>query len=376
MFLKCSDSRTILFDMIDILPDSVRKGRGAVGNPTGRFEHDERLRIDDGWWQDEDDLAPRLATQWFEDASRSVIARNKSPDIPFDRSINPYRGCEHGCIYCFARPTHAYLNLSPGLDFETKIFVKKNAPELLAGELRRPGYTCAPIGLGVNTDAYQPLEKDFKITRGILEVLNRFHHPVTILTKSSRILRDVDILGELAASNLVHVMVSVTTLDSELARRMEPRAGTPTQRLQTIEALNKAGIPAGVLASPMIPAINDMELERILEACSAAGAEDAGYILLRLPLELKELFSDWLEAHYPDRAAKTLNLIRQCRDGRLNAAGFGERMSGKGPYADMLSKRFKNTCRRLGLNQREAKPDLECGLFQPPPLPGDQLTLL
>jgi len=362
--------------MIDTLPDRARKGRGAVGNPANRFDPQSRIRTDDGWWQEDDELAPKLATQWFDDASRSVIARNSSPDVPFDRSVNPYRGCEHGCIYCFARPTHAYLSLSPGLDFETKIFSKRNAPTLLADELRKPGYIAMPMAIGVNTDAYQPLEIELEITRGVLEVLCDFRHPVSIITKSSRVLRDVDILSEMAADDLVHVMVSVTTLDANLARHMEPRAGTPIQRLRAIRELNAAGIPAGVLASPMIPAINDMELEQILETCAEAGAKDAGYIFLRLPRELKEMFSDWLRAHFPDRADKVLSLIRQSRDGQLNAAGFGVRMSGTGAYAQMLSKRFKAAARKLDLNQRKETPELNCDLFAPPPAPGDQLSLL
>ncbi len=304
------------------------------------------------------------------------MARNSSPDIPFDRSVNPYRGCEQGCVYCFARPTHAYLSLSPGLDFETKIFAKRNAPALLAKELRKPGYVPKPIGLGVNTDAYQPLEKELRITRGVLEVLRDFRHPVSIITKSSRILRDLDILSDMAADDLVHVMVSVTTLDANLARHMEPRAGTPVQRLRAIRELNAAGVPAGVLASPMIPAINDMELEQILEACAEAGVKDAGYIFLRLPRELKEMFTDWLREHFPDRADKVLNLIRQSRDGQLNAAGFGVRMSGTGPYAQMLSKRFKAAAKKLGLNQRKETPARNCDLFAPPPAPGDQLSML
>ncbi|WP_144300247.1 PA0069 family radical SAM protein [Elioraea rosea] len=330
----------------------ARKGRGATLSPPCRFDHLAGERADDGWGTLEEELAepPRLETTLTRDATRSIIARNESPDIGFDRSINPYRGCEHGCIYCYARPSHAHLGLSPGLDFETKLLFKPEAATLLARELSRPGYRPAPIALGSNTDPYQPVERQLKLTRAVLEVLAEFNHPCTIVTKSALVARDIDILAPMAERRLVRVCLSVTTLDRSLANVMEPRAATPSRRLQAIEALSAAGIPTAVLAAPMIPGLNDAEMERILEAGARAGATAAGYILLRLPHELREMFTAWLEAHYPGRAARVLALIRQTRAGALNDARFGSRFTGSGVYADMLARRFAACTTRLGLS--------------------------
>jgi DNA repair photolyase len=350
----------------------VRKGRGAISNESGRFEPERRVAADDGWGSLDADLPP-LRTETIIDRSRSIIARNTSPDIPFDRSINPYRGCEHGCIYCFARPTHAFLGLSPGLDFESRLIVKPDAPALLRRELAKPGYSCRPIAMGTNTDPYQPIERDHEITRGILEVLSDCGHPVSIVTKSALVLRDLDILADMAARNLVKVFLSVTTLDKGLARRMEPRAAAPGRRLDAIRGLTEAGVPTGVMAAPMIPALNDHELDAILEAAHAAGAGGAGYILLRLPLEIKELFEDWLRTHYPDRAARVLGLVRQTRGGALYKDKWGERMSGTGPYADLLARRFATACRRLGLDRNDRRLDTD--RFRPPPADDRQMSL-
>ena len=344
----------------------ARKGRGATLSPSCRFDRLSGERTDDGWGTLDEDLAdpPRLETTLTRDATRSIIARNESPDIGFDRSINPYRGCEHGCIYCYARPSHAYLGLSPGLDFETKLLFKPEAATLLARELSRAGYRPAPIALGSNTDPYQPVERQLKLTRAILEVLSEFNHPCTIVTKSALVARDIDILAPMAERRLVHVCLSVTTLDRRLANVMEPRAATPARRLQAIEALTAAGIPTAVLAAPMIPGLNDAEMERILEAGSRAGATAAGYILLRLPHELRDLFTAWLEAHYPGRAARILALIRQTRAGALNDARFGSRFSGTGVYADMLARRFATAATRLSLDTPSSR--LDCSAFRVP----------
>tara|TARA_B100000315_G_scaffold123899_1_gene113903 strand:+ start:9161 stop:10246 length:1086 start_codon:yes stop_codon:yes gene_type:complete len=358
----------------EAIPEQARKGRGAVGNPAGRFEQTERVAVDDGWWvPEDDDLTRNLQTKIRPDAARSVITRNQSPDIPFDRSVNPYRGCEHGCVYCFARPSHAFLDLSPGLDFETRIFFKEHAASLLEKELRKPNYTPAPMALGVNTDCYQPAERDLKITRSILEVLQAFNHPFSIITKSAGILRDLDILTAMAKRNLVHVMISVTTLDRDLAGKMEPRAATPDRRLKTMQALNEAGVPTGVLASPMIPGLNDNEIENILDACAEAGAVQAAYLLLRLPYELKDMFNDWLEAHYPDRARHVLSLIRQCRSGNLNNSEFGQRFTGEGPYAEIIRRRFHVAQKKLSIPERVL--DLDCSQFEAPLANGDQMGL-
>jgi DNA repair photolyase len=349
------------------------KGRGAATNDSGRFEAEKRVAFDDGWGSADVEPTP-LTTTLSVDATRTIIARNDSPDIGFDRSINPYRGCEHGCIYCYARPSHAYLGLSPGLDFETRLFYKPQAAALLAAELRKKGYTCRPIALGSNTDPYQPIERKLGITRSILEVLRDFRHPVTIVTKSALIRRDLDILAEMANDKLAIVTISVTTLDRALARVMEPRAATPERRLETIAALSAAGVPTGVLSAPMIPALNDAQMEHILERARAAGAASAGYTLLRLPLELKALFREWLESHFPDKAAHVLSLVAQPHGGRLYDSAWSKRMTGAGPYADMLRVRFDRACRKLGFNQRTTDP-LDTTRFRPPAQTGDQLTL-
>ncbi len=362
--------------MDQTLPDRPRKARGAVGNPTGRYEPGMRVAIDDGWPGEPEAAGdpPPLRTTVTTDASRTVIARNRSPDIPFEQSINPYRGCEHGCIYCYARPTHAWLGLSPGLDFETRLFAKPNADEILRRELAAPGYRCRVIAIGTNTDPYQPIERGHGVMRRVLEVLAACDHPVAITTKSALVTRDLDLLAPMAAKRLALVNVSITTLDRDLARRMEPRAATPATRLETIAALSRAGVPTGVMTAPMIPGLNDHELERILEAAAAAGATAARYILLRLPLEIKDLFAEWLEAHYPERAKRVLSLVRDTRGGALYRGRFGERMTGTGAYAELLGRRFRLAVRRLGLE----RPDwgLATDRFQPPPRSDRQLSLL
>jgi DNA repair photolyase len=351
--------------------DQPRKGRGASINPTPRFVKNTRAWVDDGWERDEEENGK---TEIFIDASRTIITYNQSPDVPFDRSINPYKGCEHGCIYCFARPSHAYLDLSPGLDFETKIFAKPDAPELLQYELSKPGYQPAPIALGVNTDAYQPIERELKITRRLLEVLEQYRHPVVIVTKSSLIERDMDLLSSMAARNLVKVMVSVTGLDRELSRRMEPRAASPERRLRTIRTLTEAGIPVGILFAPVIPALNDNQMEAILAATAQAGARSAAYVVLRLPLELTELFQKWLRDHYPLKADRIMGIVRNLRNGKTNSANFGDRMTGTGEYAHLIRQRFKLASKTAGLDQSETELDLS--LFRILPRSGDQLTLL
>jgi DNA repair photolyase len=350
-----------------------RKGRGAGSNESGRFEAEKRVPFDDGWGASEDEPA-RLATTLSVDATRTIIARNDSPDIGFDRSINPYRGCEHGCIYCYARPSHAYLGLSSGLDFETRIFYKPNAAALLRDELRKKGYICRPIALGSNTDPYQPAERKLGVTRSILEVLREFHHPVTIVTKGALVQRDIDILSDMAREKLAVVTVSVTTLDRDLARTMEPRAATPERRIETIAALSKAGIPTGVLSAPMIPALNDREMEAILGRAREAGASVAGYTLLRLPLELKALFKEWLETHEPQKAAHVLSLVAQCHGGKIYDSAWSKRMVGGGPYAEMLAARFDRACRKLGYSPRSTHM-LDTSRFRPPAQKGDQLAL-
>jgi DNA repair photolyase len=362
-----------------ILPtmDEIRrralKGQGAISNHSSRFERERRVLVDDGWEDGrEEEQAP--ATVVGDDSARTVISRNASPDVPFEQSLNPYKGCEHACIYCFARPTHAYLGLSPGLDFETRLFRKKNAAELLDRELRAKNYVCQPLAIGANTDPYQPLERTERITRAVLEVCRDFNQPVGLITKSALVTRDLDILGPMAERGLAAVAVSVTTLDRGLARRMEPRASTPVRRLEAVRELTEAGVPVSVLASPMIPGLNDHELEAILAAGAEAGAVGGSYIMLRLPLEIKDLFEEWLREHVPDRAERVLSLIRQARAGGLYQAEFGTRMTGTGPIAELLSRRFKLACRRLGLHGR--RWDLDCGQFRVPPRAGDQLTLL
>lgn len=332
---------------MDALADRPRKGRGAVSNRDGRFERLERVATDDGWGMAEEE-PPRLRTTLGVDSARSVITRNSSPDIPFDRSINPYRGCEHGCVYCFARPTHAYYGLSPGLDFETKLFHKPDAPRLLRRELARPGYSPAPIAFGTNTDPYQPVERDTKLTRALLKVLAEHNHPFTIVTKSALVVRDLDIIAPMAARNMARVAVSITTLDRKLANRLEPRAPTPSRRLDAIRKLSAAGVPTGVMTAPVIPALTDWEIERILDAARDAGAARAGYVLLRLSLEIRGLVTEWLETHAPDKASHVLSLVRQTRGGRYYDAQWGKRMRGEGAYADVVAKRFRLAVRRLG----------------------------
>jgi DNA repair photolyase len=353
-----------------------RKGRGAVSNAAGRFEPFRRAPVDDGWADEGDEVwtPPPLRTTVSHDASRTIIARNDSPDLPFTQSINPYRGCEHGCVYCFARPSHAYLGLSAGLDFESRLFAKPGAEALLERELQRPGYEAQVIAMGTNTDPYQPVERRLGITRAILEVLSAYSHPVSITTKSALIERDLDLLAPMARRGLANAALSVTTLDAGLARRMEPRAAAPRRRLDAIRALSEAGVPTAVMAAPIIPGLNDHEIERILEAAAEAGASAASYILLRLPFEIKDLFREWLEAHVPGKSARVLHLIREARGGRLNDPAFGTRMKGSGPYAELIARRFDVARRRLGLARRLAP--LEVTLFRAPPRPGDQLPLL
>ncbi len=349
-----------------------RRGRGAGLNPSGRFEPMQRETFDDGW-QTLEELPP-FKTEVQVEKPRTAITRNESPDIPFDRSINPYRGCEHGCIYCFARPSHAYMGLSPGLDFEAKLFAKPDAPKLLERELAKPGYKPRVIAIGTNTDPYQPIEKEWRIMRQILEVLNRANHPVAIVTKSALVMRDIDILKDMAAKNLVRVGLSVTTLDRKLARTMEPRAATPSRRLEAIQALSEAGIRTSILVAPIIPALNDHEIERILDAGKAAGAQEASYVILRLPLEVSPLFRDWLLQHYPDRYRHVMSLIRSMRGGKDYDAEFGKRMKGAGPYAWQISRRFEMATRRLELVRRNIA--LRDDLFVPPDGSGVQLSLL
>src|SRR5262245_46052012 len=348
-----------------------RRGRGAQSNASGRYEPLARVAFDDGW-QSLEELPP-FATSVSVDARRKVMTCNESPDIRFDRSINPYRGCEHGCIYCFARPTHAYLGLSPGLDFESKLFVKPDAPALLERELSAPNYTPRTIAIGTNTDPYQPIERKYQVMRGILEVLERAGHPVGIVTKSALILRDLDILARMAERNLAKVAISVTTLDPQLARTMEPRAATPGRRLEALRQLSAAGIPTSVMVAPVIPAINDMEIERILDAAALAGVQSAGHVLLRLPLEVRDLFHEWLQANFPDRAAHVFKLIRDTRGGKDYDSTFGRRMKGEGPYAWMIGRRFETACEKLGLNQ--IKKSLSTDQFTPARPPAHQLSL-
>ena len=354
-----------------ILPDR-RRGRGAGLNPDGRFEPTTRVAFDDGW-QTLEDLPP-FKTEVQVEKPKTVITRNDSPDIPFDRSINPYRGCEHGCIYCFARPTHSYMGLSAGLDFEAKLFAKPDTARLLERELAKPGYKPRTIALGTNTDPYQPIEKEWRIMRQILEVLNAASHPVMIVTKSALVMRDIDILSDMASRGLAKVGLSVTTLDRDLARTMEPRAATPGRRLEAIRALSEAGIPTSVLVSPIIPGLNDHEIERILDSAHAAGAAEASYVLLRLPFEVSPLFRDWLLQHYPDRYRRVMSLIRSMRGGKDYDAEFGKRMKGAGPYAWQISRRFELATKRLGLGRRTGH--LRDDLFVPPHGGGVQLSLL
>jgi DNA repair photolyase len=348
-----------------------RRGRGTLSNASGRYEPLARVAFDDGW-QGLEDLPP-FKTTVTADTTRKIITHNDSPDISFDRSINPYRGCEHGCVYCFARPTHAYLGLSPGLDFESKLFMKPNAPELLERELSAPSYVPKVIAIGTNTDPYQPIERRYKIMRRILEVLDSAGHPVGIVTKSALVLRDLDILARMAERNLVKVALSVTTLDPQLARTMEPRAATPPRRLDTLRQLVKAGVPATVMVAPVIPALNDDEIERILEAVAAAGVRHAGYVLLRLPLEVRDLFREWLMTNFPDRYRHVFKLIRDMRGGKDYDSTFGQRQTGTGPIAWMIGRRFEVACEKLGFNA--AKHKITTEHFRPPRPGAKQLDL-
>jgi DNA repair photolyase len=344
-------------------PHVLHKARGAVSNPDGRFESLRHEAFDDGWVRTEDEEGIAVRTQLLPDTARSMINYNDSPDIPFDRSINPYRGCEHGCIYCFARPTHAYLGLSAGLDFETKIFYKQDAVKLLEAELKSPRYRCRPIAFGINTDAYQPVERELRLSRSLLEVLLRYRHPLSLITKSRLILRDLDLLRSLAERNLVAVMVSITSLETGIKATLEPRAAAPAVRLEIIRELNAAGIPVGVMVAPVIPFVTDHEMESILEAAHAAGASDAGYVLLRLPHEVRDLFHDWLQVHYPQKTEHVMSLLRQSHGGREYEASWGTRMRGTGQYSELLEQRFRKAYRALGYGGR-VLPALDTGQFR------------
>jgi len=348
------------------------RGRGAQTNATGRFESLVHEAFDDGW-TDADAEPAKLKTTLSIDRARTIINRNDSPDIGFDRSINPYRGCEHGCIYCFARPTHAYLGLSPGLDFESQLYFKPEAGRLLEKELSRPRYVCERIQLGANTDPYQPIERRLRVTRGVLEVLERFHHPVGITTKNATITRDADILGRMGRAGLAMASMSITTLDRKLARAMEPRASTPERRLEAVRIMSEAGLPMAVSFAPVIPGLNDHELEAVLQRGAEAGARVAHFTVLRLPLEIKDLFREWLEAERPDRASRVMSLVRQMRGGKDYDSQWGKRMKGEGPLADLIAARFKAACKRYGLNQ--ARITLDTGQFRAPARTGDQLPL-
>ena len=358
------------------IPPENRYLRGARSQIQGRFEGAAREQFDDGWTPEEKSET-ELKTQVTIERARSIVSRNDSPDVGFDRSINPYRGCEHGCIYCYARPSHAYLELSPGLDFETRLFAKTNAAELLRQALAKPGYAPQPIALGANTDCYQPIERKYRITRQILEVLAECEHPVTLVTKSALVERDLDLLAPMARKNLVKVFVSIGTLDRELARKLEPRAASPQRRLDILKSLSKADVPCGVMVAALIPALNDKTLEQVLEAAAQAGAGEAAYVIMRLPNELKDLFKEWLAAHYPQRAEHVISIVRQMRGGRDNDPNFGSRMTGTGNYAELMEKRFDLACRRFNLNGHGAprqRAELDCTRFRPP-LPGGQMPL-
>jgi DNA repair photolyase len=352
-------------------PPPNPRGRGAASNASGRYESFIHESFDDGWPPDE--ATPPLRTTLTAEAARAIITRNDSPDIPFDQSINPYRGCEHGCIYCYARPAHAYMGLSPGLDFESRLFFKPDAAALLERELSRPRYAPKTIHIGGNTDPYQPVERRLEVTRGVIGVLARFGHPFSIITKSALICRDIDLLAPLGAAGLARAAVSVTTLDRGLARVMEPRAATPERRLDAVRRLAEAGVPTTVMFAPVIPGLNDHELEAVLERAAAAGALGAGYVALRLPLEIKDLFEEWLAEKVPDRARRVMSLIRQMRGGKVNDPRFGQRMRGEGPIADLLAQRFATAKRRFGLNR--TLPPLDLSQFRVPPKTGDQIDL-
>ena len=354
------------------------KGRGAASRMAGRFEKRLAEIEDDGWgsaWDlsdasgGDDDRPPRPATTVTEERARSIISRNDSPDIGFSQSVNPYRGCEHGCVYCFARPSHAYLDLSPGLDFETRLFAKTNAVERLRHELARPGYRCTPIALGINTDAYQPMERRYRLTRQLLELLAECGHPVSLITKNALVLRDLDLLVPMAGRGLVSVNVSVTTLDNRTAAKLEPRASAPHTRIKTIRALSDAGVPTGCMVAPVIPMITDHEMEAILEAARAAGARSASHVLLRLPHELKQVWREWLQLHHPERAAHVMSLVQQMRGGKDYDSAYGSRMHGQGPFAQLIAARFARAHRQLGFGRG---PTLQTALFNPPRIPARQ----
>ena len=359
-----------------ILGSQFLKGRGALSNPPVRFESRSVEKVDDGWQENDEETTP-LPEIVLPDRAKSVITTNSSPDVGFEQSINPYRGCSHGCVYCFARPTHAYLGLSPGLDFETRLFYKDNAVALLRAELSKRNYQCKPIALGINTDGWQPLERRMTVSRSILAVLAQCRHPVTIVTKSTLILRDLDLLQDLAQDGLVSVMLSITSLDAGIKRTLEPRAAAPQARLKVIEQLSTAGVPVGVLVAPVIPALTDHEMEQILEAAQTAGATSAGYVLLRLPHEVKDLFREWLAKHFPDRAKHVMSLINQSRGGKDYQAEFGTRMVGTGVFAQLLRTRFDVAVRRLGFKRGHDRHELRTDLFRPPEAAaaGPQMTL-
>ena len=349
----------------------ITKGRGTSSKVDARFLEHRRHDVDDGWTPEPE--AEAVPTEIFQETARTIISRNQSPDIPFETSINPYRGCEHGCVYCYARPTHAYLDLSPGIDFETKIFAKTNAAELLRTELGKPRYVCQPIAMGTNTDPYQPAERKLHITRDIIRVLHDCQHPLSIVTKSWLIERDLDLLQPMAAEGLVRVYLSITSLRHDLARRLEPRAAAPSRRLQTLETLNGVGVPTGVLFAPVIPFINDAEMETVLERAAAAGAATAGYVILRLPNEVKQLFREWLETHEPGKTEHVFSIIRDLRSGRENDPDYFTRMRGKGVFANLVQSRFRNACRKFGLNNERG--ELNTGLFKPPSVASRQQSL-
>lgn len=359
-----------------LLPARKQKGRGAVSNADGRYERFSHHAWDDGWLNDADpdfDGAPRIRTTLSVDGARSVITKNQSPDVPFDRSINPYRGCEHGCVYCFARPTHAWLGLSPGLDFETRLFWKPDAANLLRKQLANPRYQPGPVVIGTNTDPYQPIERDHLLTRQIVEVLADCKHPFSIITKNALVCREIDLIAPMAQANRASIAVSVTSLDHRLSNLLEPRASAPHKRLEAIRKLSDAGIPVTVLCAPMIPGLNDSEIENIVAACREAGAQSIGHIVLRLPLEIAHLFEEWLDAHYPNKKEKVLSLIRQMRGGKIYDAKFGDRMRGTGPVADMIARRFDLARRKYNLTGRSL--DLDCTGFDRPSSDG-QMRLL
>lgn len=349
------------------------KGRGTLSNPAGRFERQALEEVHDGWYEEEQPNS--IATTVEPDRARGIITTNNSPDIPFEQSINPYRGCEHGCVYCYARPSHAYMGLSAGIDFETRLFYKADAGKVLEEELARPGYVCRPIAIGANTDPYQPVEREMKVTRAVLEVLERTRHPASLITKSALILRDLDLLVDMARDGLMSAAISITSLSAQTKRVLEPRTASPQARLRTLRELNEAGIPTGVMVAPVIPAITDHEMESILEAAVASGALWAGYTVIRLPYEIKDLFREWLTEHFPDRAAHVMSLIRGMRGGRDYDSTFGDRMRGTGPIAELLRNRFRIACKRLGLNSGCREMAQNTQLFRPPLRKGSQLSL-